>query len=127
MTNEELLKLNEAIEHCDEVIQNLKLKGNCEECMNEHIQLKKWLNDYKELVNNTALKFEELKAGMWIWDNLLKRYFKIIIAKIQIQTQNAAYRSFTVEYFKGLENASEVSIEIIFEDNRFYRKEIYDD
>lgn len=39
------MTLKEAIEHLDDVLQNKEWK--CEECKNEHIQLRDWLNELK--------------------------------------------------------------------------------
>lgn len=49
MGAEELSQLNEAINHCDEVILKLKNNDNCEECLKQHEQLKHWLEMYKKL------------------------------------------------------------------------------
>lgn len=40
------MTLNEAIEHLDDILQSDK-KWECEECKNEHIQLRDWLNELK--------------------------------------------------------------------------------
>ena len=57
-----------------------------------------------EHFSNPPLKFEELKAGMWVWDNKEKRYSKIeSFAGIQI-------------YFYDYTDD--------FEENRFYRKQV---
>ena len=54
--------------------------------------------------HNPPLKFEELKEGMWVWDNKEKRYSKIeSFAGIQI-------------YFYDYTDD--------FEENRFYRKQV---
>lgn len=67
MNKKELNKLNEAIEHCENVISNLKLKGDCDECLKQHEQLKEWLIELKDLKNIQKYKFEDLKVGMWVW------------------------------------------------------------
>ena len=41
------MTLDEAIKHCDEVIE----KENCSKCAKEHEQLKEWLEELKELKN----------------------------------------------------------------------------
>lgn len=40
------MTLDEAIEHCSEIIAK---NGECVECINEHIQLRSWLEELKEL------------------------------------------------------------------------------
>lgn len=67
MSTEELNQLNEAINHCDEVILKLKNSDNCEECLKQHEQLKHWLIMYKKL--NVALecacnKLENMTRGL---------------------------------------------------------------
>lgn len=63
MNKEELNKLNEAIEHCEDVISNLKLKENCDECLKQHEQLKKWLIEYKNLINQQKYKNENYELN----------------------------------------------------------------
>lgn len=41
------MTLDEAIKHCDEVIE----KEDCSKCAKEHEQLKEWLEELKELKN----------------------------------------------------------------------------
>lgn len=41
---EELKELNNAINHCNNVIKELKNKANCDGCLKDHQQLKKMVN-----------------------------------------------------------------------------------
>lgn len=66
---------------------------------------------------NPPLKFEDLKDGMWVWDNKTKNYIYI-------------YKTHDWEPIKGIRYASYVincSVDgyyVDFEENRFYRREI---
>lgn len=62
------MTLDEAIKHCDEVIE----KEDCSKCAKEHEQLKEWLEELKELKNPQPYKFEELYKNMYVW----VRWFK---------------------------------------------------
>lgn len=62
-------------------------------------------------VTNPPLKFEELKEGMWVWDNLYK--FDVRVAKI-CEKQNYFY----------VANYDVVGRLVKFEENRFYRKKV---
>ena len=81
----------------------------------------------EEHFSNPPLKFEELKEGMWVWDNKYKYYFE---CNPRISTDMAKcvwYESFwynTGEYYigEGYDEFYEDYIE--FEENRFYRKEV---
>lgn len=53
------MTLNEAIKHLDEILQPDR-KWDCEECKNEHIQLKKWLVELKEYRERSS------DCGGWI-------------------------------------------------------------
>lgn len=72
------MTLDEAIEHCDEIIE----KEDCSKCAKEHEKLKKWLEELKELKNPQPYKFEDLHKGMWVWDDKW-REFKKIYRKLQ--------------------------------------------
>lgn len=68
MNKEELNELNNAINHCDNVIKELRKKGNCEGCLKDHQKLKKWLIKYKNIINHKPYSFEDLKPNMWVYD-----------------------------------------------------------
>lgn len=59
-------------------------------------------------VGNPPLKFEELKAGDWVWDNLLGMYVKIASCDTDVIVVDQCYR-----YFKSA-----------FDENRFYHHEV---
>lgn len=64
------------------------------------------INDHFE---NYPLRFEELKEGMWVWDNVLKEYIHIL----------------TIDF--GVPSGGLIETEneyVPFEDGRFYRKQV---
>ena len=68
------------------------------------------------LKNNPPLKFEELKEGMWIWDNYWNQYFEI--CEIYPKT-----KEFDVLIHQNRINRLRYE-PMKFEENRFYRKEV---
>jgi hypothetical protein len=64
---------------------NCRLSKNgiaCEECLDiNNCKFRKTINIYKdiliELIDNPPLKKEDLKDGMWIWDNKEKVYIEV--------------------------------------------------
>ena len=72
------------------------------------------LDCFKELIDqhfdNPPLKFEELKEGMWVWDNKMVLYIRI--AKIIGKTIYAE------DFLYGFDCYGR------YEENRFYRKEV---
>lgn len=103
------MTLDEAIEHCDEIIE----KEDCSKCAKEHEKLKKWLEELKELKNPQPYKFEDLKAGMWIWDNQIKGVIqvkKILTKKYCKYLYHDKNKKVFIDEFGAIE----------FEENRFY-------
>lgn len=122
-------------------LENFKQKINClKQLINEHfdnlllelekqskriqeleLKEKQWIEterDYrdelKELKRNPPLKFEELKEGIWVWDNKFK--IKLLIAYCYSKDDMAYYNFSNPEDYKY--------IHIDFEENRFYRREV---
>lgn len=62
--------------------------------------------------SNPPLKFEELKEGMWVWDNKLKKYWFVI------GIHKTIYKVTHLRVWEGRPYYLE------FEENRFYRKEV---
>lgn len=80
------------------------------ECYFSLIETHKYLHEIlREAKNNPPLKFEELKEGMWVWDNKIKQYYQISCV-FKDNREMATY---------GLMNGF-----ILFEENRFYRKQV---
>lgn len=72
---------------------------------------------YKSRTNNPPLKFEDLKEGMWIWDDKTKSYIYI-------------FKPLDWKPVKGIRYASHIitnSVEgyyMDFEESRFYHREV---
>lgn len=49
MNKTEIMKLDDAIKHCEDVINS----SECEDCRNEHKQLAIWLKELKEFKETT--------------------------------------------------------------------------
>jgi len=54
---ESLMSLSDAIQHCKESIERMKQDGTCKECINEHRQLVRWLEEL-EVFRNTSKKHD---------------------------------------------------------------------
>lgn len=69
--------------------------------------------------SNPPLKFEELKEGMWVWDNKHKVYNQIyrLYGNFMSTKHNAVQ-------FKHLNETTQWGDTIEFEKTRFYRKEV---
>lgn len=88
--------------------ENIDEVNNCdnylEQLINEHF-------------DNPPLKFEDLKEGMWVWDDKNKSYIYI-------------YKPFVWKPMKGIRYASHITTNgaecyyMDFEENRFYRREV---
>lgn len=72
------------------------------------------INDinYKLWLENPPLKFEELKAGDWVWDNKIKQYYQISCV-FKDNREMATY---------GVMNGF-----VLYEENRYYRKQVLDE
>lgn len=66
----------------------------------------------QEHFDNPPLKFEDLKEGMWVWDNKEKEY---------------AYIYFIGGEYPHLNYINGVIYDSKFEENRFYRREVQDE
>lgn len=73
-------------------------------------------NLIEEHFSNPPLKFEELKEGMWVWDNNWNQYFEI--CEIYPKT-----KEFDVLIHQNRINKLRYE-PMKFEENRFYRKEV---
>lgn len=85
-----------------------KLKKDLEITCNLHDDL---LKKYESLKENPPLKFEELKEGMWVWDNVKKKYNQIFRVRKWYPS------SYLIMYGDGNRCFD-------FEENRFYRREV---
>lgn len=71
-----------------------------------------------QLKSNPPLKFEELKVGMWVWDNKHKVYN--CISRIYVNL----YPNINAIQFKYLNETTQWGYTIEFEENRFYIKQV---
>lgn len=70
----------------------------------------------KEYFYNEPLKFEELKEGMWVWDNEDKLYVQID-EDFDEENGNIILRYYEDSYNSNCERTR-------FKENRFYRKQV---
>lgn len=87
------MTLDEAIRHCDEVILNLKLKKNCDECLKQHEQLKKWLIEYKNLIKE---HFELVEKVEWLKEEMTESAFNLVFST----------QEFLHSWYKGIQITS---------------------
>lgn len=130
-------------EQCEQALRNLEtidLDIVLDELGYEKAEMVSWygMNDYptlekqgdidvlRELIeehfSNPPLKFEELKEGMWVWDNKYKYYFECNPRISTDMTECVWYESFWYNTGEGYDEFYEDYIE--FEENRFYRKKV---
>lgn len=113
LTEEKALKALDEIEEATTEIEDSSTIPTItyNEFDNQLIVLRQLIEEH---FDNPPLKFEELKEGMWVWDNEQEKYLKIVE---------------TVDYD---EDFDEPTFLIVFEPNeydcwvedRFYRKEV---
>ena len=67
----ELMTLDDAIAHLDDTLSDTGRKWSCESCKQEHVQLRAWLAELREIKQerNVPLTLEDLRkmVGKWIW------------------------------------------------------------
>lgn len=110
------------------IIHSLKrATEDCSECAKEHEQLANWLIELRDIkkfnehFNNPPLKFEDLKEGMWVWDNKEKEYVKCSPNKNLLGERCVWWRNFNLVWYGEYEEDY-----LIFEENRFYLREVKD-
>lgn len=67
----------------------------------------------QDVFNPQPYKFEDLKEGMWVWDNQLKWCFEIAICIVEIK----GYENLKMFKVKNYDDSLTL---MIFEKNRFY-------
>ncbi len=77
------------------------------------------LNLLQELVDNPPLKFENLKEGMWIWDDKNKIYNLIYEKRI-----NCAKEKEIEFQWEMPDRECQNFMTDVYEENRFYRREV---
>lgn len=114
-----LVELSRDVKSKDKRIEQLeKQKEELIESYTNEFELRKELEfELYDLKLNLPLKFEELKEGMWVWDNKIKEYIFI-------------FEPLNWKPIKGLRYANQViyySAEgyyTDFEENRFFRNQV---
>ena len=74
-----------------------------------------------EHFDNPPLKFEELKEGMWVWDDIDKEYRKVYGKGIYLGDEYLMKTGCKVVFI-----SEDEYFNLIYEPNRFYRKEVKD-
>lgn len=72
--------------------------------------IRKLVNEH---FNPQPYKYEDLKVGMWVWDNQLKWFFEIEICKVEIE----GYENLKMFKVKDFDDSLRL---IIFEEGRFF-------
>lgn len=67
---------------------------------------------YLEHFDNPPLKFEELKEGMWVWDNEKNKYNKIVSIE----------KDKNIEFYYIANDRTKFKVK--YKENRFYRKQV---
>ena len=133
LTNEEYeLSVNKIIDICNWCKNN---NISCKQCTDSYGACRRNIEllKYSDLINkhfdnsvrieegkmfklfkNKPLKFEELKEGMWVWDNLNKEY-------IQIEWLDIEGESY--KYLMA-HNVPSNEYQRLYSNNRFYRREV---
>lgn len=100
---------------CSSCPNNEQCTVNCEVLRSEN----KLFQLIDEQFGNKPLKFEELKEGMWVWDNCWCEWFEI--SEVYQET-----KEFDILIHQNAINKKRYET-IKFEENRFYRKEVKDE
>lgn len=102
-------------EECLKALETLQDKYLNFDVVDELICFKSLIEEH---FDNPPLKFEELEAGMWVWDNREKEYIKA-----HPGTNIEGNRCVIFEYSRNQENEYDEYF-VLFEENRFYRKQV---
>lgn len=111
-------------EECLEALTEIKMYGSINIPL---YSLEVIENLIGEHFSNPSLEFEELKEGMWVWDNKLKEWRKVIEKLIVGVSEGSEF--YEDIYVKGTK-VIRIGLhkfdwkDILFESKRFYRKEV---
>lgn len=115
-------------EECENAIFNMNFLGEYKdgrpalletEYPKEYAIIKQLIS---ECFDNPPLRFEELKKGMWVWDNRFKLYRYIYDLSFQVGTYIEAGK-----YICFCPETSCLQYHELFKENRFYRREVKED
>ncbi len=102
---------------CD-VEVTMTLKNGHTETFDCYKEIEKCVVDFVK--NTKPYKFEDLKEGMWVWDNKHDMFNQILELRITCAEEQE------IEFNYSLETDDDIYNDI-FEENRFYRKQVEDD
>ena len=107
-----------AKEECMDYLQTLHLYCNTEDREMMNVCVDKLILLINEHFDNPPLKWEELKEGMWVWDNICKEY-------VRCYPNTSCCGEKCVCYWGEHRDGDFVYLDnLIFEENRFYRKQV---
>ena len=110
-----LSALNEVIKTFEIDVNVTLTKNNYEYTINAYKEIERFVVDY---VNSLQpYEFEDLKVGMWVWDNKYDMWNRILEIRINCAKEQE------IEFDYSLENDEEIYNDI-YEDNRFYPVQI---
>lgn len=100
---------------------NIKFDRKC----NKHVLKSRFQRQHdllEQLINehfdNPPLSFDDLKEGMWVWDDEQKWYRKIVFLFVPCKQYHPKGS------FKAWADSCETSLDfVVFEENRFYRRQ----
>lgn len=99
--------------------------GNCIECEYDKAldQIENAIEMLGELLENKPLEFEELKEGMWVWDNVGKEFLKVKCVCVADEGYYIFKEGTKIIEFV-LCGISSRTVDVEFEPNRFYIKQV---
>lgn len=110
---------------CDVIdyLENSKLDKENDRLQSQLLEYQRVCKQKQEIIDelqaNPPLKFEELKEGMWVWDNKEKEY--LYIRHVNIGKFSGIKYFAYLGIYRNLREFKD--LDMIFEENRFYRKE----
>lgn len=102
-------KMNEYQKAYDRLAFNFGLDCLDEKLYPEEVEDFELFRELVEKETPKPLSFEDLKEGMWIWDNVLKEYIHILTIDFEVPSEGL------------IETENEY---VPFEEGRFYRKQV---
>ena len=103
-------------EYCQLLLkENDHLENEVRKYKEHNIELMNYITQIeREFKDNPPLKFEEIKADMWIWDNRLKTYLRVISVN--------PYAFWNIDVYTDC--TQDRADKVRFEENKFYRREV---
>lgn len=107
-------QLFEVFEIDTEYLEVTATKNGNEYLIDSLKEIEECVTDYVK--NTQPYKFEDLKVGMWVWDNKYDMWNRILEIRINCAKEQE------IEFDYSLENDEEIYNDI-FEENRFFPRE----